>query len=145
LPHLDRFLQVFSSSFLDKVTFDGGIFGSSAITSHHISIFSQMASLRVLDLQYCFSNVHPISFSSLANIKDNWTSLEDLYIKYAFGDPEWEREQLDQLVQHLRSTMEISLNSWLGSLSIWINTKETGDQERGLYMSIIEGGDESDT
>jgi hypothetical protein len=44
----------FSSSLLKAFEFDGGVFGFSAITSHHISMLSKMPNLGRLVLKYCF-------------------------------------------------------------------------------------------
>jgi hypothetical protein len=137
-PHLDQPLEFFSSSSLTQITYDGGVFGTSSITSHHIATFSQMPMLGSLDLRYCFDNVHPTSFSSLANCEDNWTSLRYLDVKYEFGDPNWESEQIDQLLQALpSSTMKIDPDSRPGYLSMsW--------GPGSLSVTFVEGGDQLD-
>jgi hypothetical protein len=141
-PLSKQTLGIFSSLRLAEFTFDGGAFGISTITSHHISIFGQIPNLRELSLRYCLGDVQPTSFSSLADLDGNWKSLEHLDITYAFGDPNWEREQIDRLFQYLQSTKKVHIGDEVdGSLFARIIDKETW---RSVRTTLREGGNEND-
>jgi hypothetical protein len=86
-----------------------------------------MPKLERLILKYCFVEVHPTSFSLLANLNVKWRSIKYPNIKYAFGDPNWETEKIDQLVQRLQSLIDIHLDSRTGYLSLSIDEKEKED------------------
>jgi hypothetical protein len=133
----------FSSPLLQIFEFDGGAFGTSAITSDHISMFSEMPNLERLGLKYCLDDLQPTSFSSLADF-DKWKSLYSLEIKYKFGDPKWEREDIDQLVQHFQSSiLKVPYSrSQPGYTCLVIQRKPT--MNLCLGVEILEGGDESD-
>jgi hypothetical protein len=136
----------FSSSILYRFIFDGGVFGVSAITFHHISMLSEMPNLEELILKYCLDDLHPTSFSSLANLEVKWKSLEFLEIRYKFGDPNWEREELDRLVQPLQSSMskDPGPHSQPGHTFFRMERKEVEGYGRSCKVKILEGGDESD-
>jgi hypothetical protein len=85
-PDASLILPQFSSSFLVEFRCDGGVFGISAITSHHIPMFSEMPNLKKLRLEYCLTELHSTSFSSLTDLDLKWKSLKSLNVKYAFGD-----------------------------------------------------------
>jgi hypothetical protein len=74
--------------------------------------------------------------------------LQHLIIKYKFGDPNWEREEIDQLVNRLRSSMSQHPNTRFqsGYISFWIEGKdaEVDWRVRVVDVDILEGGDESD-
>jgi hypothetical protein len=131
---------IFSLLHLAHFNFDGGIFGTTLITSQHILLFSQMSHLTFLRLKYCFNDVHPTVFSALANRNNSlWSSLKCLYVKFEFGDPNWERRDMNQLANSLRPTMEIEFDR-PGYLTMF---RSDEGEDPTLLLTFREGGDES--
>jgi hypothetical protein len=111
------------------------------ITLQHLTTLSKMPYLTSLKLQYCFGHVSPTTFSSLSDLKDSWKALEYLNITYEFGHPNWEKEDIAQLVDHLRSKMKLNHKQKSDSIILTIPSRTEWNCD-DLELTIIEGGDE---
>jgi hypothetical protein len=134
---------IFSYSSLKSFDFDGGVYGATVITHRHIEMFSLLPALKSLRLEYCLNDVHPTRLDSLTDAK-RWPFLRQLDITFAFGDPNWEKGDIDQLVRQLRLGAFISLNEGPDKLSIGILLKKSQSEVRLSRLIIREGGDKID-
>jgi hypothetical protein len=86
-----------------------------------------------------------MAFSSLADFNDRWLSLTNLRIKYAFGDPNWESDRVDQLYDDLRSKEGVGLESKCFQHEPYMEvTVPQGLKSRSVDLRIREGGDETE-
>jgi hypothetical protein len=122
-PEMQEPTGIFSSALLNtlsvaslvSLTIDGGVFGFSLLTSHHIERVSRLRRLKILKLLYCFDDLQPRDFFSLAHREDRWLSLKYLYVTYRFGDPNWERGQITQLENEFRAVNDLSVETSLST------------------------------
>jgi hypothetical protein len=140
-PHTHTFQTIVSTPTLRNLDIDGGIFGGMIVTAHHIAHFSRIVTLESLELNYCFNDVRPMALQSLAD-SSLWPSLCRFTITFEFNDPNWGREDIDQLIQHLRATMDLDIEE--NSDYIFIDIAARDVEERCFNLLLHEGGNTFD-